>query len=57
MFLGEGKHANDQQTHQDKSGYDIPHHGWHSGHSLLFDSLHLDHRLRIDCRICDERRP
>jgi hypothetical protein len=32
MFLGEGKHANDQQTHQDKSGYDIPHHGWHSGH-------------------------
>jgi hypothetical protein len=57
MFLGEGKHANDQQTHQDKSGYDIPHHGWHSGHSLLFDSLHLDHRLRIDRRVCDERRP
>ena len=23
----------------------------------VFDSLHLDHRLRIDCRICDERRP
>jgi hypothetical protein len=29
MFLGEGKHANEHQTHQDKSGYDIPHHGTH----------------------------
>jgi len=27
MFLGEGKYANDHQTHQDKPGYDIPHHG------------------------------
>jgi hypothetical protein len=34
MFLGEGKHANDHQTHQDKSGYDIPHHGYHSAQSL-----------------------
>jgi hypothetical protein len=34
MFLGEGKHANDHQTHQDKSGYDIPHHGYHSAQSF-----------------------
>ncbi|WP_256570599.1 hypothetical protein [Bradyrhizobium sp. CCGUVB1N3] len=31
MFLGEGKHANDHQAHQDKSGYDVLHHGYHSG--------------------------
>jgi hypothetical protein len=34
MFLGEGKHANDHQTQQDKSGYDIPHHNYHSRHSV-----------------------
>jgi hypothetical protein len=45
MFLGEGKHANDQQTHQDKYGYDIPDHDYHSGHpSVMFASLHPDHR-------------
>jgi hypothetical protein len=37
MFLGEGKHANDYQTHQDKFGYDILHHGYHSGHLVMFD--------------------
>jgi hypothetical protein len=30
MFLGEGKRAHDHQSHQDKSGYDILHHGYHS---------------------------
>jgi hypothetical protein len=34
MFLGEGKHANDHQTHQDKSGYDILHHGTTPGNPL-----------------------
>jgi hypothetical protein len=34
MFLGEGKHANNHQSHQDKSGYDILHHGYHSGQSF-----------------------
>jgi hypothetical protein len=34
MFLGEGKHANDHHTHQDKCGYDILRHGYHSGQSF-----------------------
>jgi hypothetical protein len=34
MFLGEGKHADDHQTHQDKSGYDIPHHCCYSRQSF-----------------------
>jgi len=55
VFLGEGKHGDDHQTQQDKSRYDIPR-DWHSGHSFLFDSLHLDHQLRMDRRICEERR-
>jgi hypothetical protein len=43
MFLGEGKHANNHQSHQDKSGYDILHHGYHSRHpSVMFDSSAAD---------------
>jgi len=58
MFLGEGKRANDHQSKQDKSGYDILHHGYHSGHpSVMFDSLHSDYRLRTDHRTCEESRP
>jgi hypothetical protein len=34
MLLGEGKHANDHEACQDKSGYDILHHGYHSGQSF-----------------------
>jgi hypothetical protein len=30
MFLGEGKHAHDHQSHQDKSGYDVVRHGCYS---------------------------
>ena len=30
MFLGEGKQAHDHQSHQDKSGYEVMHHGYHS---------------------------
>ena len=30
MFLSEGKRAHDYESHQDKSGYDVLHHGDHS---------------------------
>jgi hypothetical protein len=30
MFLGEGKQAQDHQSRQDKSGYEVLHHGYHS---------------------------
>jgi hypothetical protein len=30
MFLGEGKQAHDHQSRQDKSGYEVLHHGYHS---------------------------
>jgi hypothetical protein len=30
MFLSEGKRAHDHESHQDKSGYDVLHHGDHS---------------------------
>jgi hypothetical protein len=30
MFLGEGKQAHDHQGHQDESGYEVLHHGYHS---------------------------
>jgi len=29
MFLGEGKHAHNHQSHQDESGYDVLHLGYH----------------------------
>src|SRR5437879_4945692 len=30
MFLGEGKQAHDDQSRQDKSGYEVLRHGYHS---------------------------
>jgi hypothetical protein len=30
MLLGIGKHAHDNQSHYDKSGYDVLQHGCHS---------------------------
>jgi hypothetical protein len=30
MFLGEGKQADDHQSRQNKPGYKVLHHGYHS---------------------------
>jgi hypothetical protein len=34
MLLGVGKHAHENQSHQDQSGYEVLRHGCHSGLTL-----------------------
>jgi hypothetical protein len=45
MFLGVGKQAHDHQSRQDKSGYEVLHHGYHStglAHYLVGDRVAKD---------------
>src|SRR5258706_15929856 len=51
VFLGEGKQAHDHQSRQDKSGYEVLHHGYHStglAHYVVGDRAAKDdeHRRR-----------